>query len=352
MTKRRASASWPTLFHRNLATLTRMSVRAGSRSMGRALEPLRARREAPAGAGDWLPGLVFGPTGAQRYRVFRPTGVKFGERLPLLVMLHGCGQDAKSFAASTRMNVVAARERFLVLYPEQDRISNANGCWNWFDTRSGRAHGEAALIMAAISQVCLLHSADRDRVAVAGLSAGASMAALLVTRHPERFTSVTMHSGIAPGAAHSTLSAVGAMQGRRSPRPLPTTANAASASWPPLMVIQGEVDAVVAVGNGRAAAQVWADASGARAGAERGVQRGKRYPMTVTDFKASGVTKATLVQVGRLGHAWSGGAQGERFSDGNGPDASRMVWGFAAKQFAAAARFAAEPAASGRRASP
>ena len=53
--------------------------------------------------------------------------MKFGERLPLMVMLHGCGQDAKTFAASTRMNVVAARERFLVLYPEQDRLSNAKG---------------------------------------------------------------------------------------------------------------------------------------------------------------------------------------------------------------------------------
>ena len=333
MAKRRVSSSWPALFHRHLATLTRTSVRAGSRSIGRALEPLRARREAPRGTGDWLRGLVFGPAGAQRYRLFRPAGVKLGERLPLMVMLHGCGQDAKSFAASTRMNVVAARERFLVLYPEQDRLSNANGCWNWFETRSGRAQGEAALIMAAIGQVCVLYAADRDRVAVAGLSSGASMAALLGTRHPERFTSVTMHSGVAPGAANSTLSAVGAMQGRRTPAPLPASANAAPAVWPPLLVIQGEGDAVVAAGNGRAAAQVWADASGARAGAERGVQRGKRYPMTVTDFKARGVTRATLVQVGCLGHAWSGGAHGERFSDGNGPDASRMVWGFASRQF-------------------
>jgi poly(3-hydroxybutyrate) depolymerase len=72
--------------------------------------------------------------------------VKFGERLPLMVMLHGCGQDAKNFAMSTRMNRIAARERFLVLYPEQDRLANAQGCWNWFDTTSGRAYGEAALI--------------------------------------------------------------------------------------------------------------------------------------------------------------------------------------------------------------
>jgi poly(3-hydroxybutyrate) depolymerase len=75
-----------------------------------------------------------GPAGVRRYRLYRPPAVKSGERLPLMVMLHGCGQDAKSFANSTRMNAVAARERFLVLYPEQDRLSNAQGCWNWFDT--------------------------------------------------------------------------------------------------------------------------------------------------------------------------------------------------------------------------
>ena len=112
-------------------------------------------REAPAGAGDWLPASP-SRRPARALPALPPAGIGFGERLPLMVMLHGCGQDAKSFAASTRMNVVAARERFLVLYPEQDRLANASGCWNWFDTRSGRAHGEAALIMAAIGQVCLL----------------------------------------------------------------------------------------------------------------------------------------------------------------------------------------------------
>ena len=122
-----------------------------------------------------------------------PPDVKFSERLPLMVMLHGCGQDANTFAASTRMNRIAMRERFLVLYPEQDRLANGHGCWNWFDTRTGRAHGESALIMKAIDQVCLLYPVDRTRVAIAGLSAGASMAALLATRHPGRFKAVVMH---------------------------------------------------------------------------------------------------------------------------------------------------------------
>jgi poly(hydroxyalkanoate) depolymerase family esterase len=335
MASRRRTASWATLFKRNVATLSRMTASAGTRSRVRALGPVFAPPKAPAGAGDWLSGIVIGTTGVQRYRLFRPAGVRFGEHLPLMVMLHGCGQDASTFAASTRMNVVAARERFLVLYPEQDRLANPKRCWNWFDTRSGRAYGEAALIMAAIRQVCVLYGADAERVAVAGLSAGASMAALLATRHPDRFKAVTMHSGIAPGTAHSTLSAVGAMQGQRSPKPLQApTLGLLATTWPPLMVIHGGRDAVVSLHNGRAAAQVWADASGARAVTGRGVQRGKRYSMTVTDFKKRGVTMAVLVEVDRLGHAWSGGARSEAYSDGDGPDASRMAWGFAAKQFA------------------
>ena len=282
-----------------------------------------------------MPGVAIGATGARRLRLYRPPGVGIGERLPLMVMLHGCGQDANSFAASTRMNRVAMRERFLVLYPEQDRLANGQGCWNWFDTGNGRAYGEAALIMKAIDQVCLLHPADRTRVAIAGLSAGASMAALLVTRHPGRFKAVVMHSGIPPGTAHSTLSALGAMHGRRPTLPLAATPNVMEAHWPPLLVIHGDADAVVSPQNGQAAAQVWADAAGARAGAARSVKRGKRYPMLVTDFKRKGSTVATLVAVDGLAHAWSGGAASKPFSDGHGPDASRMAWAFASKQFRA-----------------
>jgi poly(hydroxyalkanoate) depolymerase family esterase len=228
---------------------------------------------------------------------------------------------------------VAARKRFLVLYVEQDRLANAQACWNWFDTAGGRAYGEAALIMSAIEQVCLLCSADPKRVAIAGLSAGASMAALLVTRHPERFKAVIMHSGIPPGTAHSSLSALGAMRGGRATQPLPVTPLSMADSWPPLMVIHGGADPIVSINNGRAAAQLWADAASAQAGQPRVVQRGQRYPMTVTDFKHQGRLVATLVDVGPLGHAWSGGAADQPFSDAKGPDASRMVWAFAARQF-------------------
>ena len=183
MARRRTFDAWARMFQRSLTAITGSVLRESGRQVTRALKPSRVRspnlRPLTQGSGDWIPGVALGPTGARRFRLYRPSDVKFGERLPLMVMLHGCGQTADSFAASTRMNRIASRERFLVLYPEQDRLANAQGCWNWFDTKSGRAHGEAALILRAIDQVCLLHPVDRGRVALVGLSAGASMASLL-----------------------------------------------------------------------------------------------------------------------------------------------------------------------------
>lgn len=309
--------AWAALFKRQTALLKR------------AAKPLRPPRP-PAAAGSWRMGVVLTSAGPRRYGLFTPAGLRWGERLPLMVMLHGCQQDAASFAASTRMNAVAARERFLVLYPEQPRLSNAQGCWNWFAVQSGRAHAEAAWLMQAVDQVGLLYAADSDRMAVAGLSAGASMAALLAMRYPQRFKALVMHSGVPPGLASSGATAVGAMQGRRQP----AAVNAGEAvAWPPLLVIHGDADAVVSARNAEAAVQLWAQAAGAREGAVQPQQRGKRYPMRVTHFRRARRLVATRVQVGRLGHAWSGGAARERFSDARGPDASRMAWQFAARQF-------------------
>ena len=311
-----------------VGTGLRAGMRANIKALGRAMEMVAEKRSDPPGPGEWISGIALGPAGMRRYRLFRPPGVSHAERRPLLVMLHGCGQDAKSFALSTRMNRVAARERFFVLYPEQLRQANAQGCWNWYDTRSGRAYSEAATLAAMIDQVCLLYPVDRERIAIAGLSAGASMGALLVTRYPGRFKALVMHSGIPPGAAHSPVSAIGAMRGYRTPSaPLALTA------WPPLLVIHGVADLVVSANNGRAAAEVWAEAAGASAAAGRRVRRGNRYEMTVTDFKIRGSTIATLCEVDELGHAWSGGDGRHPFGDAQGPDASRMAWAFAARHF-------------------
>ena len=330
-------------YQRNLKAMTRATVRTGQRAAKQLTKAVAEQRKPPPGPGDWIAGMALGPAGARRYHLYRPPlTLKRGERLPLMVMLHGCGQTGRDFAASTRMNRIAARQRFMVLYPEQDRIANPQGCWNWYDARSGQAHAEAATLMAMIDQVCRLYPVDRERVALAGLSAGASMAALLAARFPTRFAAVAMHSGVPPGSARSSASALGAMHGRRAAA-LPAAARTAvlaapatAVDLPPLLVLHGDRDVVVSARNATAAAQLWADACGAKAGAVRLQQRGKRHPMRVTEFRQRGRARATLCEVQGLGHAWSGGAAKLAYSDPAGPDASKLVWAFAARAFRSA----------------
>src|SRR5665647_1816074 len=125
MPKRIRNPLWSRSFQRTLTAITRTAMRAGSKAMTQALRSRRPASEKKAAvkteppfSAQWSTGFAAGAAGALRYRLFKPPSVRRSERLPLLVMLHGCGQDAQALAASTRMNQISARERFLVLYPE------------------------------------------------------------------------------------------------------------------------------------------------------------------------------------------------------------------------------------------
>lgn len=329
--------------------MTRLALQASAKAVKAALKgsPPRKRsvsvRRAAGQAPQAKPKAAVrqpmraGVVGSRRYRLFKPTGHQAGTVRPLLVMLHGCLQDAQAIASVSQMNQLAASEGFFVVYPEQDRLSNSQGCWNWFATRTGQAQREADAIVSIIDRVCESNLVDLNQVAVAGFSAGASMAALVGTRHPERFCAIAMHSGIATGVAESQASALQAMRGRGS---LPDALLAADPGkrLPALLVIHGSADAVVSRGNGLDAALQWAAREGANSSPERKVQRGNRYAVTVTDFKVAGRLVTSHCSISGLGHAWSGGAPRRTFSDPKGPDASRMIWSFCKKQFALSRR--------------
>ena len=155
------------------------------------------------------------------------------------------------------MNRIAARERFLVLYPEQDRLANAQGCWNWFDTRTGRAQREAR------DHRC----GDRP-----GLPAPAGRPQ--AHRH-RRVVGRRRHGGAAGDAAARALPRGRDAFGRRArtrafvgdraerdARPaqsmLPLPSADGASGWPPLLVIQGSADRVVAAENGAEAVRLWA----------------------------------------------------------------------------------------------
>ena len=356
MTKRARSTVFSRSINRTFKALTRSAIRTSTKAVVQALLPskLTPQKTTPRKSVARKPkvtkigpvrskvatvaqsqnGFTTGIVGVQRYRLFVPPGARRTTHLPLLVMLHGCTQSAEAFASSTRMNQIAAKEGFVVLYPEQNKLANLQACWNWYQTRSGLAQTEADAIVATIHQVSKRQAIDTMRIAVAGLSAGAGMAALIAVRHPARFRAIAMHSGIAPGIAHSSASAIKAMRGQGVATPLSPLP--AGTHLPALLVIQGNSDYLVSPSNGPQAAQLWATREGAKPGHPRTVQRGARHTATVTDYKARGRLVATLCSIQGLGHAWSGGAASQNYSDPKGPDASRMIWAFAVKQFAKA----------------
>jgi poly(3-hydroxybutyrate) depolymerase len=170
--------------------------------------------------GEFIPGIFDDGDAAIHYKLFVPSAYR-GEPLPLVVMLHGCGQDASDFALGTGMNA-------LILYPEQSASAHWNRCWNWYDsTHHHRGEGEPALIAALTRHVAAGYAVDHDHIFVAGLSSGAAMAVILGRTYPDLFTAVGSHSGLAHGSATDALGAMLAMRDGASPDILARAAPAA-----------------------------------------------------------------------------------------------------------------------------
>ncbi|MGH8308643.1 MAG: extracellular catalytic domain type 1 short-chain-length polyhydroxyalkanoate depolymerase [Steroidobacteraceae bacterium] len=274
------------------------------------------------------------------YRLHLPDGAARRGRLPLLVMLHGCQQEARSFAEGTRMDALADRHGFIVLYPEQSRRANRFGCWNWFDRATLAGVGEPAAIAATIGAVAARFNVDSTRIYVAGMSAGGAMACVLAACHGTLFAACAIHSGVMYGAAASPAAAVAAMRSGSSVSPRDAARHAVRTSARgfavvPTLVIHGDRDEAVHPVNAEQIVEqvrtIAEDASPAAwplaASRERRVPT-DGYAYRLRDYAQSGRLVLRKVIVEGLGHAWSGGDVRHRFNDARAPDASGLIWDF------------------------
>ena len=279
----------------------------------------------------------------RRIRLHVPEGADPATPAPLVVALHGCTQTAATFAAGALLDEEADRRGVLVAYPEQVRDDNPQGCWNWFSAgHQARGAGEPAFLAGATRAVMAAGWAiDRERVYVAGMSAGAAMASVLAATYPDLFAALAMHSGLAYGCARSLPAATQAMT-RGAPDP-EAQGRGAAARPVPALVIHGTADAIVCPVNGEHAVRQWMTTNRLAAGgdyesdvarpdaAARDDGAGRRAVTRRTWFDAAGRVMQEHLEVEGLGHAWSGGAAGGSYTDPRGPSAAAAILDFFAR---------------------
>lgn len=288
---------------------------------------------APATAGSFTTRSYTHEGVTRQYKLFVPTTPTTTPAL--VVMLHGCTQDAEDFAIGTNMNEFAERDGFVVVYPQQSRDANPSACWNWFNRKDQqREAGEAGFLAGLIRTIVAERNVDPGRVYIAGLSAGGAMAAIVAAEYPELIAAAGIHSGLPAGAAGNLPDALTAMRsggGRRVASAHASLHAATGLPAVPTIVFHGDADHTVHVSNADdVVAAVLDRAPGATTSTTR-VSDGSARRFTRTDHvDASGATLAEHWLLHGSGHAWSGGNARGSYVDSQGIDATaEMVRFFA-----------------------
>lgn len=279
----------------------------------------------------------------REYLLHVPPACERGERVPLVMVLHGCNQDHFDMQTITGFDELADRHGFIVVYPfittyRDVRIRN---CWGWWRHReTRRGGGEVEDLWNIINAVRRSHRIDPDRIHVTGLSSGAAMAVAMAVVHGGKIASCAAVAGIAYG---ESIWALG-----RYPRVKQTSSTVAdmkqamgpNRGFTPLFIAHSADDSVVGLRAAEKLRDSWIACFGldeGSASATQGIHGGKGWSLT-TYADQHGATSLDYLELDGYEHGWFGGAAGP-FSVPDAPDVSKMIWTF----------FARHPRAAGQR---
>ncbi|MDJ0412666.1 extracellular catalytic domain type 1 short-chain-length polyhydroxyalkanoate depolymerase [Rhodococcoides fascians] len=282
-------------------------------------------------------GQFVSDAGVVDYQVHLPTGYDPSSPTPIMIALHGCGMTGygiNSMKDTTRFDVVANEEDFIVVYPTQTFDRRPQLCWNAIEpAHQRRGSGEPALIAGVTESVIAKYNGDRSNVHVSGASSGAGLAVAMAVTYPDVFATVTS----AAGGEYSYDKAQHDLD-RVTPEYTASLAVAEMgdrARYVPLLVVQGDRDDVVRPVMAERLIAQWLSIGGALGDPASKieptrVQGPAKYPYTYTrygddDGRPSAI-ESYLVE--GMGHVWPGPGAG-LFTDAAGIDASRVSWQFA-----------------------
>ena len=192
------------------------------------------------------------------------TPSQLSQNMPLVVVLHGCSQNALQAAELTGWNELAEKHGFCVLYPEQKRANNPSKCFNWFLSEDiEKDKGECSSIMAMTEEMMKRLPIDSSKIIVTGMSAGAAMSVVMASCYPDKFLGAAIMSGGPYKGAVGLTESVKAMRGKviKSKEDWGELIKAQNieytGEYPKMMIIHGKDDRVVDFENSNQLTTQW-----------------------------------------------------------------------------------------------
>lgn len=231
-------------------------VQAGSDSGG--LPPVDGPTYDPV---EW--GSVSGSFGGLRMYEHVPPNMEIGRPHPLVVVLHGCWEDAQVHATNTEWSALADRHRFLVAYAEEH--AQIQQCFDWYSSFSQGGAGDTAGVVAMIEHMRSTYSVDPDRIFLSGFSAGGALGVILLATQPDLFAAGTVQAGLPyRGYTGSDIGTLGYIFSEHDRSPSQWAALMPSArSYPPILAFHGRNDGTVHSTYSRELMEQWTAVQGA-----------------------------------------------------------------------------------------
>ncbi|MGB0522271.1 MAG: PHB depolymerase family esterase [Flammeovirgaceae bacterium] len=238
-----------------------------------------------------------------------PSGVP--SNAPLLVVMHGCTQDANGYANESGWNDLADEHKFYVVYPEQKSGNNSSRCFNWFETGDiTRGQGEARSIKAMVDKMKADYSIDAAQVFVTGFSAGGGMTSVMMATYPDVFKGGAVMAGLPYRAGVGLTGAFQAMSPGTNNTPTQwgnLVRNAYSSyngPYPTLAVFHGTGDFTVRDMNLTELAEQWTNVHGTDANGDQTTTsfQGNSDITEQLYYNGSDIVVATY-EINNMGHA-------------------------------------------------
>lgn len=289
--------------------------------------------------------------GSYRGLVYIPASVRSDKAAPLVVVLHGANTTAEEQIDSTLFNPLAAREHFIVMYPDNETDSALGEhlvqAWRFYDPlEMQRDVGDPQAIAELTRQAMATWNVDPERVYIVGMSAGGWETSIMAATYPDLYAAI----GIAEGGPYGIgLAGLAQPVGPTllTPGLFALAAYAAMGSYArvvPMINFQGEQDPAATPASGAAAVQQWLMTNNLVVSGTGNspfplspsqtvdVTPKTGYPYHVDIYKdGDGCEIVEQVRIEQMAHYWPGGSDNPKlkgFTDPKAPSGAEMSWAF------------------------